>query len=171
MFLLAYAIFRVLQTEPLIEGELDPHVTGCHESPDQLSAPGIGVWEVWALDHSLSRHCCDLLLMGILHSWNRRRTVLWFVIYIPSLFDWCRLNPLAFGGVNRCTLWCWDINMSSILQRATMQCEILTREGFQIDARLMFYSSLDRSDTNFNMLPISQSDIKHIKPASNARMP
>lgn len=98
MFLLAYAIFRVLQTEPLIEGELDPHVTGCHESPDQLSAPGIGVWEVWALDHSLSRHCCDLLLMGILHSWNRRQTVLWFVIYIPSLFDWCRLNPLAFGG-------------------------------------------------------------------------
>lgn len=68
MFLLAYAIFRVLQTKLLIKGELDPHVTSGHQSPDQHDTPGISVWEVWALNHSLPSHCYDLLLMGILHS-------------------------------------------------------------------------------------------------------
>lgn len=30
LHLLAYAIFRVLQTKPLVKGELDPHVARCH---------------------------------------------------------------------------------------------------------------------------------------------
>lgn len=75
---LADAIFRILQTKLLIKRQLDPHVSGGHESPDRLNAPGIRVGEVWALDHSFSRHCYDLLLMGILHSCKRKQECLLF---------------------------------------------------------------------------------------------
>lgn len=72
--LLADAVFGVLQTEPFVEGQLDPHVTGRHQPPDHGGAPGIRVREVRALEHSLPSHCCDLLLVGILHSCSQTNT-------------------------------------------------------------------------------------------------
>lgn len=77
-FSLADAIFRILQTKLLIKRQLESHVSGGHKSPDHLSAPGIRVGEFWALDHSFSRHCYDLLLMGILDSWKRKEECLLF---------------------------------------------------------------------------------------------
>lgn len=77
-FSLADAIFRVLQTKPLVKRQLDPHVSGSHKSPDHLCTPGICTGEVWAVDHSFTRHCYDLLLMGILHSWKGKEQCLLF---------------------------------------------------------------------------------------------
>lgn len=72
--LLAYAVFGVLQTEAFVEGELDPHVGGRHQPPDDGGAPGIRAREIGALDHSLPSRRDDLLLLGILHPCSRTCT-------------------------------------------------------------------------------------------------
>lgn len=92
-FSLADAIFRILQTKLLIKRQLDSHVSRGHKSPDHLSAPGIRVGEFWALDHSFSRHCYDLLLMGILDSWKRKEECLLLLDYIRQT-NWPGLNHL-----------------------------------------------------------------------------
>ena len=68
--LLADAILRVLQSEALVEGDLDACILiGCDESPHQHGATWVDAGEVRAVKLSLSlrAHTHHLLMLRLLH--------------------------------------------------------------------------------------------------------